>query len=184
MNKPLIALITTTTLVAATHASAITYYFVNYPADQDGHTLSGTVTTDGTLGLIDQTNIISYDLTVTGPTGFSLSTANGDAVSTITNNVNATTTELQLFPYTTESNRLIFAEIESPSFGSTVVEWSRRSTTETYEALRVAFTEVAWSNSSPILNGSDPWVIAVVPEPTSLALLGLGGLMVCFRRRR
>ena len=44
------------TAMAATN----TYDLVNYPILQDGYELSGTVTTDGTMGALDSTHIISW----------------------------------------------------------------------------------------------------------------------------
>ena len=44
----------------------ITYQFVDYPEYQSGYALSGSVTTDGTLGPISDANILSWQYAITG----------------------------------------------------------------------------------------------------------------------
>lgn len=52
---------------SSAYCTPITYDFIDYPEYQNGCTLSGTVTTDGTLGAITNANIISWQFTITGP---------------------------------------------------------------------------------------------------------------------
>ena len=44
----------------ALRAEAITYYLVDYPDDQDGWTLEGFITTDGTIGTLEEDDILAW----------------------------------------------------------------------------------------------------------------------------
>ncbi len=55
-------------------AGPITYNIVNYQADQNGATLSGSITTDGTIGDLAKADITSWTFTIT-PSGGSPITA-------------------------------------------------------------------------------------------------------------
>jgi hypothetical protein len=48
-------------------AGAITYAIQNYPADQEGYTLSGTITTDGVIGGLAASDIVSWSWTISYP---------------------------------------------------------------------------------------------------------------------
>jgi hypothetical protein len=57
---------------ATAFAEPITYNIVNYPLDQNEWTLSGSITTDGTmgnetLGSLNAANIIAWSYTITNP---------------------------------------------------------------------------------------------------------------------
>ena len=45
-------------------ANDITYSIDNYPADQNGWTITGTITTDGTIGPLVSNNVISWAWTI------------------------------------------------------------------------------------------------------------------------
>ena len=47
-------------LTGTGRADTITYLIQNYPADQGGHTLSGTIVTDGKTGALAASNILSW----------------------------------------------------------------------------------------------------------------------------
>ena len=47
----------------ALRAEAITYYLVDYPDDQDGWTLEGYITTDGTIGALEKSDIRAWSWT-------------------------------------------------------------------------------------------------------------------------
>ena len=51
-------------MLPAAHATTI-YRIVNNPAVQSGYTLSGTITTDGTLGTIYSTNVVAWSFLAT-----------------------------------------------------------------------------------------------------------------------
>ena len=61
---------TVSMLIAAARtaeAGAIIYAIQNYPADQDGYTLSGTITTDGVIGGLAASDIVSWSWTISYP---------------------------------------------------------------------------------------------------------------------
>ena len=58
-------LFTLLTLPQAVLAGSITYDIVNYPDLQNGWTLSGTITTDATMGPITQLDITSWTWSIT-----------------------------------------------------------------------------------------------------------------------
>jgi hypothetical protein len=62
MRKLSIALTTLTALIGFSsigHAGTITYAIQNYPADQDGANLTGFITTDGTIGDLAASDILT-----------------------------------------------------------------------------------------------------------------------------
>ena len=50
----------------AVEAGTITYDIVNYSPEQNGHTLSGVIVTDGTIGALAPSNILSWTYTIDG----------------------------------------------------------------------------------------------------------------------
>ena len=48
----------------AAEAGSVTYAIQNYAADQNGHTVSGSITTDGKTGLLDTSDITSWTVTI------------------------------------------------------------------------------------------------------------------------
>lgn len=51
-----------TLLAASAWAEDITYEFINYPELQKGYRMVGTITTDGTLGPLQATNIKTWNI--------------------------------------------------------------------------------------------------------------------------
>ncbi len=62
-----VLLFTLLTLPPAVLAGSTTYNILNHPDYQNGWTLSGTITTDGTIGLLQSSDITSWTWTVTKP---------------------------------------------------------------------------------------------------------------------
>lgn len=60
-------------------AGEITYAIQNYPADQQGATLSGTITTDGVIGTLSATDILSWSWTITSAGGTPSTVTSSDA---------------------------------------------------------------------------------------------------------
>jgi len=58
-------------VVSQTTKAGTIYDLQNYPADQNGHTLSGTITTDGTIGTLQESNIKSWNVTIDATDNFS-----------------------------------------------------------------------------------------------------------------
>ena len=66
-------------------AGAITYSIQNYPADQQGAALSGTITTDGVIGNVAAADVLSWSWTITPFEGtpVTLSSSTGGAVEIV-----------------------------------------------------------------------------------------------------
>ncbi len=168
-------LFTLLSIPQAVMAGSMTYDIVNYPADQNGWTLSGTITTDGKTGDLAPTDILSWTWTITTggfPFPIAFTASSSDATAGIgATNLEATTTDieapiggeldLQAYPNYLVYNRL-------PGFQQTYY-------TEIYTGGR-PILYYTWSTINPSMGGTDPWVIASVPEPSSLYLLGFGAV--------
>jgi hypothetical protein len=152
-------------------AGRITYSLQNYAADQNGSALTGSVTTDGNLGALTATDIVSWTWTISGPVGSPLT------VSGVTSTVSLlTATDQQLL---LPAAPLVLAEFYLVVPGSGSLEYFRPTTTSQQAGIYSGFTQLVdfWITDSPRMGGTDPWVIGVaaasVPEPSSVALLEL-----------
>jgi hypothetical protein len=166
---------------APTRAGDVTYNLISYPALQDGYTLSGTITTDGSIGTAETgANIISWNINIPGAAGFPLNPGdssidfNGDFITTASG-------LLELAAPTDPTAR------NSISFNSTVtfkasIAWSRYSPSFDFDLYTAGSENIAfWDAKAPVNDsvGGDPWIIAsTVPEPGSLALAVLGSACI------
>jgi hypothetical protein len=70
MNRaPLLAILSlflTLSPTATTKGGSIVYNLQSYPDLQNGYTVSGTITTDGTIGTLTSANITAWSFLVTG----------------------------------------------------------------------------------------------------------------------
>ena len=148
------------------------YNIQNYPSDQSGHALSGTITTDGSIGTLTSSNIVSWVVTFDGTQTFR-STDSGafagvqslDASSTnltLSNSNFASVLNLGVLVSNTEADELFWRN----SFLSSQLLYLAK-----YNSAQL------WSTTNPSLGGSEPWVITIaqssaVPEPSSLAIVG------------
>jgi hypothetical protein len=167
-----------------TLAGQITYSLQDYAADQNGSTLSGSVTTDGNLGTLTQADIVAWTWTVTPPVGAPF-TLSGSGADSIVQNLIATVTQL-LVPELQQNSEL------SLDGGNATLEYRRDLFHDGIPDQYIGSTGVVnfWNTNSPQMGGTDPWVIGVaassVPEPSGVVLLGLGitGFIVAGARRR
>ena len=180
-------LLVISTLLGALSAigGPITY---NVSNSVGGGSISGTIETDGTIGILGSTNILDWNLllndgtstfTNTGP----LSGNNSQLFFTATTNLTATATQL-LFNFSGPTGGVMF---QNPTIGSSINYWcmqvggsvcvggsfvgegvfvSKTLQTSGFEGTRVIGTAGASS----------------VPEPTSVSLIGLGGAVLAARR--
>ena len=171
-------------------ASPITYALVNNAADQGGLTLSGSITTDGTIGALGASNITAWSWSFTNGLGNVLASSAGGAAEDA---VNVTATEdaillpqlgayfvlnlgdgnkglywagdppFEFEPGFGEPARRVFRQFDNPADQTLVDSW----------------------NSALTSTPSGQWIVAqAVPEPTAAALLGLGSLVLIKRRKR
>ena len=185
MRHRLLAAAVATALIAAARmaqAGQITYTIQNYPADQQGASLSGEITTDGVTGSLATTDIVSWSWTITpsGGTPFTLLRLILEA-------------QVFLFP----GSVLVVSQsaitmrrapqypwqqlaLETVSAGGSVLPalgYDRPGSqggTSDYFAMKNGAD--VWFTDNPAMGGNDPWVIAVaassVPEPSGVVLLG------------
>jgi hypothetical protein len=166
-----------------------TYTLVNYPSDQYGWTLSGSITTDGTVGDITSGNIRAWNWAIEKEgASFSYDSTNSEAEFwpdlSSQRCFHATPTDLSVIhgwwaslTYTPDG----YSSTDCLSWnwwddGSGVLQ-------PFYDCWASGTPQ--WISVNPNLVGPNGWVIASVPEPSTCALLltaSLGGLL-CWRRR-
>lgn len=166
------------------HAAPITYTWVDDPVDQNGWTLSGSITTDGTIGTLTSANIDSWIITFTkGLDTKTLSSAAPGASVFVGSSLIGSLTQL-----TNEFDQLLFAG----DGGTTQIDWAGSNYGNSYLALfQGSYLFCCSTNGFP---AQGPWVVATaapsnnLPEPSgwALAALGLGvaGVTTTGRRSR
>jgi hypothetical protein len=158
-------------LVSQTTNAATTYTIQNYQADQNGATVTGTITTDGTLGVITVANILKWTWTISahGLSSFTLSSSDPGAATS--GCFVATSTNLTLpkpLPGVYCNSLLLSDVLNYPNVGELL--WARIpiSGGEKYggQIPNPSGTgNVIWSTVNPAMGGTDPWVIASVQGP-------------------
>jgi PEP-CTERM motif len=181
-------------------ATLITYDFVNYPADQSGWTLSGSITTDGHLGFIGSQDIISWNWTASnGAQSVSFDSSQPNAWTDVyrytagypqpANVIWATPTELTLPFHNQQQWGEVGIELGYNAGGYYPVapdlEWwdTNFQTASVYAGYPGLWD--AEPASDFILGGYV--VAAVVPEPASLTVLGISAVCALgytWRRRK
>jgi hypothetical protein len=179
------------------------YQLKSYPLDQGGHTLSGTITTDGTIGDLGATDFPLGYYNFRPQFGGHIKSAtyqiDNDPLYNVTEIPNAwcevvaTATQILVYPgnpyVSTNSPFVLYTNV--PSVGVWDIEWfnSRSDTTHYYGSDRASGT--VWQTVSPshiTMGPNYSWVIAtIVPEPATLvflvtALLGFAGFVRVRRR--
>ncbi|MGA2704220.1 MAG: hypothetical protein ABSH35_24380 [Isosphaeraceae bacterium] len=168
------------------------YAIQNYPSDQNGHTVSGTIATDGHIGQITSADITSWSVTFDSTFTFRSTDPGADIGSLGV--VQATATNLSLSSPSVGFNQLefgIFGTAGAPDVGSSI-NWGRATVEPGVYSGFLESTEL-WNLYRTTLGGTDPWVLAVaqasaIPEPASLWMAGIAisaGLAYgWFRHRR
>lgn len=179
-------------ITANIQAATITYSLVNNAAYQNGLTLSGSITTDGTIGPIGGGNIGAWSWSLTNGLGTVVGSSSGVGLpSYAMDNVTATQDEILMLPFggdchlslTTDSNRALdWSGSSSFDFDLFIIPASR-----TYRAFDNASQQIWIDAYNPELTStqSGRWIVAqAVPEPTSALMSALGATMLLRRRRK
>ena len=151
----------------AAEAGSVTYAIQNYPADQNGHTVSGSITTDGKTGLLDTSDITSWTLTIDTTTFRSTDPGS----NTGADGVFATPTGIKI-----PGDGIFFLVTNHDS-----LSWTRFPAHADLSFYQGTVNSVdLWNTFNPAMGGTNPWLLASVPEPSSftLAVLGVGALIV------
>ncbi len=165
----------------------ITYNLVNYHSYQGGWTLSGSITTDGTLGTLTELDIISWTWTVTFPSFNTYTYASDGIFSTeVINNLQASAYELYLPVQFDSGQNELALEVASltPTGGLSVLGWITPSSTGfstgLYQAQDTSLPFLFWYQVAPIGSGPGGSLLIAgsppVPEPYSIVLAGMAGV--------
>ena len=180
-------------LISGLQAATITYSIVNNAGFQNGYTLSGSITTDGTIGDVTS-GILDWNWTVTdNATSAVVRSLSGNG-ATNSFSVQASATQITLEP---------FGEISSLQLGGGgVVSWYRRAaqgfggfvmpaSDEYYFQYNSTNFWINQSNAPLALSSTADGSciiadggVSAVPEPSAFALLGLSAFGLIVRRRR
>lgn len=172
-------------MVGKASAGSITYNLVDMPAYQNGYTLSGAITTDGTIGSLAASNITSWSVTLTNASfSYSFYSDPGSFVD-LEPDVVATADDIYLPSVYGEINSLGLYDANSDMLIWGVYNYIA-GIMGYYETTIAALNSPPWNNNAVPVNGSS-WVIAtasVVPEPSTLILLGIAAVGLAGRFRR
>jgi len=181
-------LFTLLTLPPAVLAESMTYNILNHPDYQNGWTLSGTITTDGTIGLLQSSDITSWTWTVT-KSGSSQTYRSGPGTVAYADGLTATTTGLLSLIRTTNTGILLDTNSGTLNDGYGINE-TAGSAVPTYLTGAAGFLqgedahfEFFWSEVPPypVSVPQEEFTFAsttAVPEPSSLYIVGFGAVCV------
>lgn len=190
------------TVCMCQQAVALTYQIHPVVYDNGYELTGGTITTDGTLGLILPENIVAYSATITGPNPHMFNSSSSTSGILIFNDVVATATEIVVPVRETmsgiETNGLVFLDSDLPA--STCPDctiwqqWTNgyiRTSPSSYRSLSLVGVDFRFNTSAPAPRGGgvvyspqrELVVAIVIPEPTTCTL-ALVGLCMTMRRRR
>jgi hypothetical protein len=203
MYRMLFAALLAIGFVADAHAGPITYDIQSYLSQQNGFSLSGTITTDGTLGSLTAADITDWTYTITmgNITVTNSLAAAGPGGTGSTGILTATPTSLTL-PIPTTATAAMFQNLLSLGLdndpNASSLQWRvaipvpalSLAGGDTYfgvlggPAAQIAWNENTPDNTLPLPTAGDPFIIATVPaaavpEPGSITLMlaGIGGLV-------
>jgi hypothetical protein len=175
-------------------AASISYTVADHSEVQNGYTLSGTITTDGTLGPITAAHITAWTLTISGNSPFGLTFQGPGYPNSVFTDGSLIATASGFLELAAPTSGLNFLSFGQDIGEGRSINWSRSTNpAQDYYSANTSISVIVvplWGVSPPPGDslGGDPWVIAVpfVPEPPTftLALVGMAcvGLTVLVRR--
>jgi len=200
----LVSLFLTFCSAAGSMGGTITYDFVSYAALQNGYTLSGTITTDGSLGPLSSADITAWNYTITNGT----ITDEESGAGAETQGLTASSTQLTLpqstaplgYSYLALNGGPPNSDYRSQLFYAYLVPWPVNPSlfVDIYQSIIpqgptppgfYGWEDDAFDPPGLSLGGS-PWIIAqaAVPEPDSVTLALVGSACLAAaqwtRRRR
>jgi PEP-CTERM motif len=170
---------------ATTMGGSITYNIQNYAALQDGYTLSGTITTDGTIGTLTSADITAFSISVTGPVDYVVTSQSVGASAGVQGAVTATAAAITIAPS-------VVADANFLGLGTNDLALQYYHFSDDYGWYIFGANDSlpqAWNTEGAGLSlGGSTWIVATasVPEPgtVTLALIGIACLAVARRTRR
>jgi PEP-CTERM motif len=161
-------------ILSEASAGSITYNIVDMPADQNGFTTSGTITTDGVIGNLANSDITSWSVTISqGGTSETFTTGDGGPIVNILNNLVATASEINVPPADNFAVANDFELLSVPPGGMIIDEIRWVNSPQPIYMAQVNFSSPPAWNTSPPVAGTN-WVIATaVPEPSTLTMFGV-----------
>jgi hypothetical protein len=180
------------------HADHV-YQLVDYPANQEGHTLNGTITTTNDApndSILDVAEILSWQWSISGPNSFAANSTEFLDNASIALGVQITTEAISLPAPTLSdpgpfrlvlsrrtslggrgelSHGLTWQSVNTPSAGTTNISSAGRMQGDAVQGF--------WSGSATF-PGRLGWIVAVaVPEPTTMLLFSCAIPAALWRRR-
>jgi PEP-CTERM motif len=160
---------------------SVTYNIQNYPAEQDGWTLAGTITitsktASGTITEDNENIITAWGWTISkGSESYTNKSTDKNAELTITGSLSYTSTQI-LLPAAKDPGDALY--LTGTQIRATLT-WRNIPDKTFYAAVYIkdGRAPYAWG-SSPEKLGGNPWVLAAVPEPSTLLLMGIGFVSV------
>ena len=145
-------------------AGDVTYNMVNDPVDQNGYELSGTIVTDGTIGALTSSDVVSWQFTITGPGGPFSNSGIGASPGNVIEGLAATTS----------GDLTTTGEVLLGLLSDAAVNW--RPVGHNY--FGIVANAPLWNDFPPTgFSAEGAWTIATaaaaVPEPSSVVLAGM-----------
>ena len=182
-----VMLFTLLTLPPAVLAGSTTYNIVNHPDYQDGWTLSGTITTDGTIGLLQSSDITSWTWTVTKP-GSSQTYRSGPGTLIYAEGITATNTGLLILNRKTGTDITLNTNSGGINDGYGITGGGGTAEPTYFTGAGGFDTDVQYDHfvfywaeppPNPVSVPQEEFTFAsttAVPEPSTLYLLGFGAV--------
>lgn len=172
--------------------AATVYTFVDYPSMQNGYTLAGTITTDGTTGTyaLNSEHVLGWEFSLTGgPLAYSMTSDDGTAEGDISVSSTTIVPVLELFSFCGfyqggGTTRLIwYGQTEFPGMSPWDPPMVNPANLEIFkEGNPIAYPSI--SGSALETAGNVIATTVTVPEPSSAVLLSVMGCLGVLRRRR